>query len=65
VIAKLRTILLEKVEERKWPVTFSIGVATFAKPGESVAQMVKVADDLMYSAKNEGKDRVTASYVGA
>jgi diguanylate cyclase (GGDEF)-like protein/PAS domain S-box-containing protein len=65
VIAKLRAILLEKVEERKWPVTFSIGVATFAKPGESVAQMVKVADDLMYSAKNEGKNRVTASYVGA
>jgi diguanylate cyclase (GGDEF)-like protein/PAS domain S-box-containing protein len=65
VIAKLRTILLEKVGERKWPVTFSIGVATFAKPGESVAQLVKVADDLMYSAKTEGKNRVTAAYVGA
>jgi diguanylate cyclase (GGDEF)-like protein/PAS domain S-box-containing protein len=63
VMTKLSRILLEAVEARHWPVTLSIGLVTFAKPGESVAQMVKVADDLMYSAKTQGKNRVVTAYV--
>jgi diguanylate cyclase (GGDEF)-like protein/PAS domain S-box-containing protein len=63
VMTKLSRILLEVVQARQWPVTLSIGLVTFAKPGESVAQMVKAADDLMYSAKTQGKNRVVTAYV--
>ena len=41
-----------------WPVTFSIGVATFPKPPGSVEEMMGFADRLMYSAKAHGKDGV-------
>jgi diguanylate cyclase (GGDEF)-like protein/PAS domain S-box-containing protein len=65
VVAKLRNVLLATAQARQWPVTLSIGLATFAKPGESVEQIVKVADDLMYAAKNEGKNRIVNAYVEA
>jgi diguanylate cyclase (GGDEF)-like protein/PAS domain S-box-containing protein len=65
VVTKLRRILLETVEARQWPVTLSIGVATFVKPVDSVAMLVKVADDLMYSAKGQGKNCIIASSVEA
>jgi diguanylate cyclase (GGDEF)-like protein len=65
VVTKLRRILLETVEARQWPVTLSIGVATFARPCDSVPKIVKVADDLMYCAKSQGKNCISASYVEA
>jgi PleD family two-component response regulator len=37
-------------------VTFSIGAVTFLTPPESVDKMIKKADDLMYSAKKNGKN---------
>lgn len=63
VITKLRRLLLETLQARQWLVTLSIGLATFASPGESVHQLVKAADDLMYSAKSPGKNRVAAGYI--
>ncbi len=39
-------------------VTLSIGVVTFMTPPGSVDHMVKMADDMMYSAKNDGKNAI-------
>jgi diguanylate cyclase (GGDEF)-like protein len=40
------------------PVTFSIGVVTFDTPPADVDQMIKAADELMYSVKSSGKNRL-------
>ena len=39
-------------------VTVSVGVATFPEDGDTVAQLFKTVDDLMYTAKRKGKNRV-------
>lgn len=41
---------------RCWPVTFSIGVATFICPLASVDALVQTADQQMYAAKQSGKN---------
>ncbi len=56
VVAKLQKGLTEQMQLRGWPVTFSIGVLTCrAAPGSS-DELISMADRLMYSVKNNGKD---------
>ncbi len=43
--------------------TVSVGVATFPACGNSVPSLISAADESMYRAKREGKDRVVVSYV--
>ena len=40
----------------KWPVTLSMGVATFTEPPATVDDLLKKSDALMYSAKKNGKN---------
>lgn len=56
IIDKLRKLLSEAMEKNGWPVTFSIGEATFTNPPASPDEMLKRADELMYSVKNSGKN---------
>jgi diguanylate cyclase (GGDEF)-like protein/PAS domain S-box-containing protein len=65
VIAKLRGILLQTIEARHSAVTISVGLVTFAAPSDSIEEVIKIADDLMYSAKNQGKNCVATSHVKA
>lgn len=58
LVAKLNLLLLETVNENKWPVTFSFGVVTFNRPPESVDAMIKKIDNVMYTVKNSGKNAV-------
>ena len=58
VIRRVRQHLLEMAQQNAWPVTFSIGVVTCDSPPQSVDKMLKIADDLMYSVKNKGKNMV-------
>jgi len=37
-------------------VTFSIGAITFNNPPKSVAEIIEIADNLMYLAKKKGKN---------
>jgi diguanylate cyclase (GGDEF)-like protein len=46
-----------------WTVTFSVGLATFQKAPESVADSVAQADSLMYAAKHAGKNTVVHRFV--
>lgn len=41
-------------------ITVSIGVAEFGKDGEAADQVIKAADDRLYRAKHEGRNRVVA-----
>ena len=46
------------MEENNWPVTYSLGVMTFFKIPVSADEMIRLTDDLMYTAKKSGKNNV-------
>jgi diguanylate cyclase (GGDEF)-like protein len=64
VMSKLHTVLKEVVAKNGWQVTFSIGVVTFETAPESLDAMIREADQLMYSVKNTGKNRVAHAIAG-
>jgi len=58
VIKKVQKYLLDAVQQKGWPVTFSFGVVTCNKPLCKVDELIKAADNLMYSVKNSGKNMI-------
>jgi diguanylate cyclase (GGDEF)-like protein len=62
---RLREILLLRMRQDLWPVTFSIGVLTCPIPPSSAEQLIHRADELMYRAKQGGKDRLVYSLQSA
>ena len=58
VIARLREVLLRTMEEAGWPVTFSIGVLCCDVAPERIDQLLREADQLMYSIKRDGKNAI-------
>jgi len=54
---RVRENLLTLMRQSGWPVTVSIGVATFVEPPPGVNEIIKAADTVMYAAKNSGKNR--------
>lgn len=58
VIRRSQNQLLEVMKQNNWPVTFSIGVATFINPQDSIDQMVVKADNLMFTAKDAGRNLI-------
>ncbi len=57
-ISKMQQRLMEEMLANKWPVTFSIGVITMNAPQVSVDEMIGMADKMMYSVKNYGKNDI-------
>jgi diguanylate cyclase (GGDEF)-like protein len=53
---RLKENLDREMAKNGWPVTFSIGVLTYSTPPASVREMVRAADELMYSVKNRSKN---------
>lgn len=64
VVRKLENHLTELMRQGGWAVTLSTGAVTFEKPPDSVDQMVKLADELMYSVKTSGKNRLAKRTIG-
>jgi len=58
VVDRIRRMLVETLKEGYWSSTLSVGLVTFASMPVSIDEMIKTADDLMYSAKKGGKDSV-------
>jgi diguanylate cyclase (GGDEF)-like protein len=56
-ISKVQKRLQETTADR-WPVTFSIGAMTFEAVTDSAEEMIRLADELMYSVKQSGKNRI-------
>ncbi len=65
VAPRLRQALLGRMRTDLWPVTFSIGVLTCPIPPGSAEQLIHRADELMYRAKQGGKDRLVYSLQSA
>lgn len=64
VVLKLRGTFRETMKDAGWPISVSIGLVTFVRPPDSVDEMLKWADSLMYEVKREGKDDVKMEVVG-
>jgi diguanylate cyclase (GGDEF)-like protein len=64
VLLKLRSRLSETMLEHSWPVSCSIGAATFVHPGVSIEEMLKVADGLLYEVKRNGKNCIRHEVCG-
>ena len=64
-VSSLRLGLLEEMRQKQWPVTFSIGVLTCQAAAPAVDALARMADELMYAVKREGKNGVNSSvYAG-
>jgi len=60
-ISKIQIGLLDEMHRNNWPVTFSIGVLTYINLPQTSDELIKKADDLMYSVKNNGKNSIIYS----
>ena len=58
IVRKLGEKLTLSMQKNKWPVTFSSGVVTYKKIPDSVDEILRSADNLMYRAKKNGKNNI-------
>jgi diguanylate cyclase (GGDEF)-like protein len=56
LFSKVKNILSESMRSHDWPVSFSIGVVTFESLPKDAKQAILIADNLMYSVKNDNKN---------
>jgi len=57
-IPRIQAALTNEMAEAKWPVTFSMGALTCNAAPSSVQDTLHLADQLMYTAKRNGKNRI-------
>jgi diguanylate cyclase (GGDEF)-like protein len=57
-VEDLRQRLLTAMQANGWPVTFSIGVASYRQAPENFDALIALADALMYEVKESGRGRV-------
>lgn len=60
-VSKIQANLLEEMRARNWGVTFSIGIITCIDAPNSIQDVIKLADELMYQAKQQGKDAICSA----
>ena len=66
VLAKLQSDIVEGMQQRQWPVTLSIGVLTCLDAPHATDDVVRLVDDVMYSAKRSSKNGIKyATYAGS
>lgn len=64
VLSKIQQGLLIEMRKSGLPVTFSIGAITFTATPDTANELIKMADDLMYTVKNNGKNAIQYSVYG-
>jgi diguanylate cyclase (GGDEF)-like protein len=55
---KATALLKKRMQKYQWNVSFSIGVVTFENLPEDIEEAINLADKVMYSVKNDGKNNV-------
>ena len=65
ILRKVRKIALDIMRSHGWPVTLSIGAVTFMSPPSTVDETLRISDQLMYHAKNNGKNSIRYEVFGA
>ncbi len=57
-VEKIKQLLEREMKKNNWAVSFSIGMVTLEKPVDNIRELIKIADDIMYSVKKSGKSRI-------
>ncbi len=57
-VSRIRQRMLDQMRRSDTPITLSFGMVTYVTPPANVEKMVQIADDLMYFAKNSGKNTI-------
>jgi len=65
VLRKVSRMLEGSMKQNGWRITFSIGAVTFLVPPVSVQEMIAGADQVMFSVKNNGKNRLQQEVQGS
>lgn len=65
VLRRVQEQLTTLMQSQDWPVTFSIGVATFVEFPDTANELIQAADELMYNVKRDGKSGIKHAVVGA
>lgn len=58
IVTRLQGILTEEMLRCQWRITFSMGVLTCTDPPAGLNEILHQVDELMYSAKNNGKNAI-------
>lgn len=58
VVQRVQRELMKVVAEKKWPITFSLGVVSCLKCPDTLQHLVSAADRMMYAAKAAGKNTI-------
>ena len=61
IFSNIQCTLLDEMQKHKWAVTFSIGVLTCEVAPHTTDELIKMADELMYSVKSSSKNSVKYS----
>jgi diguanylate cyclase (GGDEF)-like protein len=64
ILQKVQKINLDIMQKHRWPITLSIGVVTFMSPPSTVDETLRISDQLMYTAKNKGKNSIQYQVFG-
>ncbi len=64
ILQKVQKISLDLLRKHGWPVTLSIGVVTFTSSPSTVDETLRISDQLMYTAKNNGKNSIRYEVFG-
>jgi diguanylate cyclase (GGDEF)-like protein len=65
VLEKVLASLTRSMRQHRWPVTFSAGAVTFVSPPKNIQEMIKRADEVMYTVKQSGKNHLRQEEVAA
>ena len=60
-VPDIQSALLKEMQLHGWPVTFSIGVLTYLSGPTTIEELLKRADNLMYTVKKDGKNAILYS----
>ncbi|MBI1785395.1 GGDEF domain-containing protein, partial [Candidatus Sumerlaeota bacterium] len=63
-LRRIREDTLAEMRARTWPVTLSAGLVTFGQLPDSIDEMVRLVDNLMYEVKNNGKNAIREAIHG-
>lgn len=58
LFSKVSQQLAENMRSQNWPVSFSVGMVTFETIPNDIKEAMRIADDLMYSVKNNTKNNI-------
>lgn len=61
IVPRLRQTLLMEMKNNQWPITFSIGALTCQQTPPDNEELIRLADQLMYTVKNTSKDDIAYS----